>query len=124
MFSEQLVEAAFQPQVWLKQPLVVLEDIVERHDAVEAFVMDPELRERLRDHSFRGVQLQPSVRFAHHDPPYHILSRSYVTCVDVCAQSAVRPLAGSHMTQRRYGYVFAHAGSVLIETLSHYVVCR
>ena len=49
-------------QVWLKQPLVVLEDIVERHDAVEAFATDPELRERLRDQSFRGVVLQPSTR--------------------------------------------------------------
>lgn len=56
--------------MWLKQPLVVLEDIVERHDAVEAFVTDPELRERLRDQSFRGARLLTSVRFAHRDRPH------------------------------------------------------
>ena len=40
--------------MWLKQPLVDLEAICARHDAVEAFTTDPELRERLRDQSFRG----------------------------------------------------------------------
>ena len=41
--------------MWLKQPLVDLEAIRARHDAVEAFSTDPELRERLRDQSFRGM---------------------------------------------------------------------
>ena len=53
------------PQVWLKQPLVVLEDIVERHDAVEAFATDPELRERLRDQSFRGALTGPTACSPH-----------------------------------------------------------
>lgn len=44
-------------QVWLKQPLVKLDDINARHDAVEAFAGDSELRERLRDQCFRGAQL-------------------------------------------------------------------
>jgi len=41
-------------QVWLKQPLTAEEDIRVRHDVVEAIVGDPELREGLRDHHFRG----------------------------------------------------------------------
>ena len=41
-------------QVWLKQPLVSVDDIRTRHDVVEAFVSDPELRERLRDQHLRG----------------------------------------------------------------------
>lgn len=41
-------------QVWLTQPLVDLEAIIARHDIVEAFVTDIELRERLRDQSLRG----------------------------------------------------------------------
>ena len=41
-------------QVWLKQPLVTLEDIVGRHDVVEAFVSDPQLREGLRNQQLRG----------------------------------------------------------------------
>ncbi|KXZ42923.1 hypothetical protein GPECTOR_111g256 [Gonium pectorale] len=40
---------------WLKQPLVDLAAISERHDAVEAFVGDAELRQRLRDQHFRGL---------------------------------------------------------------------
>ena len=43
------------PQVWLKQPLVSVDDIRTRHDVVEAFVSDPELRERLRDQHLRGA---------------------------------------------------------------------
>ena len=42
-------------QVWLKQPLVNLEEIRERHDIVEAFAEDPTLRERLRNLHLRGV---------------------------------------------------------------------
>lgn len=44
-------------QVWLKQPLVCVGDITTRHDIVEAFVSDPELRERLRDQHLRGVSV-------------------------------------------------------------------
>lgn len=43
-------------QVWLKQPLVSVKEISVRHDIVEAFVSDPELRERLRDQHLRGRQ--------------------------------------------------------------------
>ena len=47
---------AFDPlQVWLTQPLVDLTAITQRHDTVEAFVTDNELRERLRDHSLQGM---------------------------------------------------------------------
>jgi len=42
-------------KVWLKQPLTAEEDIRVRHDVVEAIVGDPELREGLRDHHFRGM---------------------------------------------------------------------
>lgn len=42
-------------QVWLTQPLVDLAAITARHDIVEAFVTDLELRERLRDQSLRGA---------------------------------------------------------------------
>lgn len=42
-------------QVWLKQPLVNLSEITERHDIVEAFVEDPTLRERLRNLHLRGM---------------------------------------------------------------------
>ncbi len=48
-------------QVWLKQPLTSEEDIRVRHDVVEAIVSDPELREGLRDHHFRGQSLQDKV---------------------------------------------------------------
>eukprot|EP00798_Chlamydomonas_sp_ICE-L_P022048 gene22048-29112_t len=41
-------------KVWLKQPLVKLEDITVRHDVVQAFVNDSEMRERLRDQHLRG----------------------------------------------------------------------
>jgi DNA mismatch repair protein MSH2 len=41
--------------VWLTQPLVDLTAITQRHDTVEAFVTDNELRERLRDHSLQGM---------------------------------------------------------------------
>ena len=58
-------------QVWLKQPLVELGDITARHDAVEAFATDPELRERLRDQCFRGVP--PPVPSC--NPPRHHLDR-------------------------------------------------
>ena len=43
-------------QVWLKQPLVDLEEINMRHSIVEAFVGDPTLRESLRDQHLRGDQ--------------------------------------------------------------------
>ncbi len=42
-------------QVWLKQPLVDLTEITERHDIVEAFAEDPTLRERLRNLHLRGA---------------------------------------------------------------------
>ena len=71
--SSYLCGAAAMPQVWLKQPLVVLEDIVERHDAVEAFATDPELRERLRDQSFRGAVPVSSGGVAHHMPWMYLL---------------------------------------------------
>eukprot|EP00955_Chlamydomonas_euryale_P066973 359704-Chlamydomonas_euryale.AAC.3 len=41
-------------QVWLKQPLVSVDDINARLDIVSALVEDTELRERLRDTHFRG----------------------------------------------------------------------
>ncbi len=41
--------------MWLTQPLVDLAAITARHDIVEAFVTDLELRERLRDQSLRGA---------------------------------------------------------------------
>lgn len=44
-------------QVWLKQPLVDLTEITERHDIVEAFAEDPTLRERLRNLHLRGIML-------------------------------------------------------------------
>ena len=46
-------------QVWLKQPLVDLTEITERHDIVEAFAEDPTLRERLRNLHLRGVLTAP-----------------------------------------------------------------
>lgn len=49
------------PQVWLTQPLVDLTAITQRHDTVEAFVTDNELRERLRDHSLQGGWAQPEM---------------------------------------------------------------
>ncbi|KAK9908301.1 hypothetical protein WJX75_005715 [Coccomyxa subellipsoidea] len=42
-------------KVWLKQPLVDLTEITERHDIVEAFAEDPTLRERLRNLHLRGL---------------------------------------------------------------------
>ena len=42
-------------QVWLKQPLVSLTDIQERHNIVDALVEDPLLRERLRNLHLRGT---------------------------------------------------------------------
>ncbi|GLC60185.1 hypothetical protein PLESTB_001582900 [Pleodorina starrii] len=42
-------------KTWLKQPLVDLAAIKERHDAVEALVADAEMRQRLRDQQFRGL---------------------------------------------------------------------
>ncbi len=42
-------------QVWLKQPLVNLTDIQERHNIVDALVEDPLLRERLRNLHLRGA---------------------------------------------------------------------
>ncbi len=44
-------------QVWLKQPLVKVEEIQTRHDIVDAFVTDPHLRQSLRDEHFRGAAL-------------------------------------------------------------------
>lgn len=41
-------------QSWLKQPLVDLDAIGARHDAVEALVGDAELRGQLRDTHMRG----------------------------------------------------------------------
>ena len=52
---------AFHPQVWLTQPLVDLTAITQRHDTVEAFVTDNELRERLRDHSLQGGSAHPEI---------------------------------------------------------------
>lgn len=43
--------------MWLKQPLVDLTEITERHDIVEAFAEDPTLRERLRNLHLRGIML-------------------------------------------------------------------
>ena len=40
---------------WLKQPLVDAEDIARRHDAVEAFVDDPEVRDTLRGAHLRAL---------------------------------------------------------------------
>ncbi len=42
-------------QVWLTQPLVDAAAISARHDIVEAFVTDTELRERLREQCLRGA---------------------------------------------------------------------
>ncbi|KAK9813003.1 hypothetical protein WJX72_007194 [[Myrmecia] bisecta] len=42
-------------KVWLKQPLVSVDDICTRHNIVEAFTTDPALRETLRDMHFRGM---------------------------------------------------------------------
>lgn len=42
-------------QVWLKQPLVNLADIQQRHNIVDALVDDPLLRERLRNLHLRGT---------------------------------------------------------------------
>lgn len=50
-------EGACNCQVWLKQPLVDLTEITERHDIVEAFAEDPTLRERLRNLHLRGTLL-------------------------------------------------------------------
>ena len=75
-------------QVWLTQPLVDLEAITARHDIVEAFVTDLDLRERLRDQSLRGGVLQDPCSFAHHDPvssAINLLSCRY----------ALRPVSGS-----------------------------
>lgn len=41
--------------MWLKQPLVDVNAISERHDVVEALAGDTELRDRLRDQSLRGA---------------------------------------------------------------------
>lgn len=48
-------------QVWLKQPLVDVAAISERHDVVEALAADTELRDRLRDQSLRGAPVVPLV---------------------------------------------------------------
>ena len=40
--------------MWLKQPLTSEKEIGLRHDVVDAFVQDPELREKLRDQHLRG----------------------------------------------------------------------
>ncbi|KAG2483939.1 hypothetical protein HYH03_017259 [Edaphochlamys debaryana] len=42
-------------KAWLKQPLVDLGAIRQRHDAVEALAGDGELRQRLRDQQLRGL---------------------------------------------------------------------
>eukprot|EP00891_Asterochloris_glomerata_P003123 jgi/Astpho2/3123/fgenesh1_pm.00051_%23_46_t len=42
-------------KVWLKQPLTNLEEITTRHNIVDAFATDPDLRERLRDQHMRGM---------------------------------------------------------------------
>ena len=42
-------------QVWLKQPLVNLDDINCRLNVVQSFVEDPTLRESLRDMHLRGA---------------------------------------------------------------------
>ena len=42
-------------QVWLKQPLTSSKEISVRHDVVEAFAQNPELREKLRDQHLRGM---------------------------------------------------------------------
>ncbi|EFJ43623.1 hypothetical protein VOLCADRAFT_96164 [Volvox carteri f. nagariensis] len=42
-------------KTWLKQPLVELAAIAQRHDAVEAMKGDAEMRQRLRDQQFRGL---------------------------------------------------------------------
>lgn len=42
-------------QVWLKQPLTSSKEIGVRHDVVEAFAKNPELREKLRDQHLRGT---------------------------------------------------------------------
>ncbi len=41
--------------MWLKQPLVNLPDIQQRHDIVDALVEDPLLRERMRNLHLRGT---------------------------------------------------------------------
>ncbi len=46
-------------QVWLKQPLVNLEEIRERHDMVESFVNDASLRQDLQQH-LRGEASPPT----------------------------------------------------------------
>ena len=66
-------------QVYLKQPLVDLEDINTRHNVVEAFVGDPTLRETLRDQHMRGTPgltppMHPSMRSIlrlYHKPDKH-----------------------------------------------------
>ena len=50
-------------QVWLKQPLVKVDEIQTRHDIVDAFVNDPHLRQSLRDEHFRGA---PTVQLPLH----------------------------------------------------------
>ena len=50
-------------QVWLKQPLVNLTDIQERHNIVDALVDDPLLRERLRNLHLRGTAPPPAQLF-------------------------------------------------------------
>ena len=57
--------------MWLKQPLVSLEDIQQRHDIVDALVEDPLLRERLRNLHLRGA----------HASSYWICSRTSCACV-------------------------------------------
>ncbi len=42
--------------MWLKQPLVDVSAIRERHDVVEALAGDTDLRDRLRDQSLRGAR--------------------------------------------------------------------
>ena len=59
--------------MWLKQPLVDLGEIGVRHDAVEAFAGDPELRERLRDQCFRGAC--PQVLNPKPTPPLYMSQR-------------------------------------------------
>ena len=48
--------------MWLKQPLVDVEEINVRHNIVEAFVGDPTLRETLRDQHLRGESSSPVFR--------------------------------------------------------------
>ena len=51
------LELWYAEQVWLKQPLVDLKEINERHDIVEAITADLELCQQLRDIHLRGVAL-------------------------------------------------------------------